>query len=126
MATPSTPALVGAEGLALGIMVVPSNTAYRTAARATWIPDAKAHASVRWVAGDVPCARAALAREAEMYQDVAFVESDDCKKWHSPAKVHAWYTYALRTFPKALWIAKMEDDGLCAHHCTKTPRIAHA
>ena len=38
---------------------------------------------------------------------VMFVDSDDCQKWHSPAKVHAWYAYALRTFPDAAWIAKI-------------------
>lgn len=99
-------------GMALGIMVVPSNGAMRRAARATWLADAAEHAAVRFVAGDVPCARSALEAEAERFGDVAFVESDDCKKWHSPAKVHAWYIHALARWPKAVWIAKMEDDGL--------------
>ena len=100
------------DAIALGIMVVPSNTVLRAAARASWLPEAQAHAAVRWVAGDVPCARSALAEEAQLHGDVVFVASDDCKKWHSPAKIHAWYTYALGAYPKAVWIAKMEDDGM--------------
>lgn len=104
--------LTSPDALALGIMVVPSNSVLRAAARASWLPEARKHATVRWVAGDVPCARAALTEEAQLYGDVAFVASDDCQKWHSPAKVHAWYAYALRSFPQAVWIAKMEDDGL--------------
>ena len=98
--------------LALGVMVVPSNAAYRAAARQTWLNDAIKHATVRFVAGDVPCAREALQREVDLHHDIAFVRSDDCKKWHSPAKVHAWYTYALKQYPDAIWIAKMEDDGI--------------
>ena len=98
--------------LAVGVMVVPSNAAYRAAARQTWLNDAVRHATTRFVAGDVPCAHAALDREAELHGDVVFVQSDDCKKWHSPAKIHAWYTHALGAYPQALWIAKMEDDGM--------------
>ncbi len=107
----STAAAVPAT-IALGIMVVPNNAVLRTAARASWLPEARKYATTRWVAGDVPCARAALREEAQLYGDVAFVAADDCQKWHSPHKVHAWYQYALRSFPQAMWIAKMEDDGL--------------
>lgn len=105
-------AQLGTSSLAIGVMVVPSNAAYRIAARRTWIHDARQHAAVRFVAGDVPCARKALEAEAEDKGDIVFVRSDDCKKWHSPAKVHAWYEYALHHFPQATWIAKMEDDGM--------------
>ncbi len=102
----------GSASLALGIMVQPSNGASRAAIRATWLPEARQHAAVRFVAGDVPCARRALQGEADAMGDVSFVKSDDCQKWHSPAKVHAWYQHALDAFPRAAWIAKMEDDGL--------------
>ena len=98
--------------LALGVMVEPRNGAYRTAARQTWMIDAVQHATVKFVAGDVACAHQALAAEQKEYDDVVFVASDDCKKWHSPAKIHAWYTFALEKYPDALWIAKMEDDGM--------------
>lgn len=104
------------ESFALGVMVIPDNSAYRLAARQTWIPEAKLHATVRFVAGDVPCAHQAMQWEADEHGDVAFVASDDCKKWHSPAKIHAWYTYALTHFPQASWIAKMEDDGILWTH----------
>ena len=102
------------DAFALGVMVVPSNRAYRIAARATWLPEAQQYATVRWVAGDVPCARTPLEDEAREHGDVVFVDSEDCEKWHSPAKVHAWYGFALRHFPAAAWVGKMEDDGLCA------------
>ena len=69
---------------------------------------------MRFVAGDVPCAHQAMQWEADEHGDVAFVASDDCKKWHSPAKIHA-VTYAL-AFPQASWIAKMEDDGILWTH----------
>ena len=46
--------------VAIGVMVVPDNSAYRFAARQTWIPEAKQHATVRFVAGDMPCARTAM------------------------------------------------------------------
>jgi hypothetical protein len=98
--------------LAIGVMVTPSNAAYRAAARQTWLNDAIKHATVRFVAGDVPCAHRALDREVGLHNDIVFVRSDDCKKWHSPAKVHAWYAFALREYPQAAWIAKMEDDGM--------------
>jgi len=110
--TSSSDNVITPESIALGIMVVPANTVLRAAARSSWLPEARRHATVRWVAGDVPCARSALAEEAQLYGDVAFVPSDDCQKWHSPAKVHAWYAYALQSFPGAMWILKMEDDGL--------------
>ena len=114
--------------LALGIMVVPTNAAYRAAARQTWLNEAIKHATSVFVAGDVPCAHAALDREVALHDDIVFVKSNDCKKWHSPAKVHAWYTYALKAYPDAIWIAKMEDDGLCAHTPPRplpraTPRV---
>lgn len=98
--------------LAIGVMVEPRNGAYRIAARQTWMIDAEKHATVKFVAGDVKCAHQALAAEEKEYDDIVFVKSDDCKKWHSPAKIHAWYTFALAAYPQALWIAKMEDDGL--------------
>jgi hypothetical protein len=100
------------SAFALGIMVVPSNAAYRTYARKTWLEEAVEHASVKFVAGDVPCARKLLSHEAEAHGDIVFVQSGDCEKWHSPAKVHAWYTFALRQYPHASWIGKMEDDGM--------------
>ena len=100
------------SAIALGIMVVPNNLVLRVAARASWLPEASKYATTRWVAGDVPCARNMLRKEAELHGDVVFVPTKDCQKWHSPHKVHAWYQYALRTFPQAAWIAKMEDDGL--------------
>jgi hypothetical protein len=96
----------------MGVMAVPSNTAYRDAARQTWLIEAAKHATTRFVAGDVVCAHTALDREAVLHGDIVFVRSDDCQKWHSPAKIHAWYTFALRSYPEALWIAKMEDDGM--------------
>lgn len=100
------------DRFAIGIMVVPSNAAYRAAARQTWLNEAIKHATAVFVAGDVPCAHTALDREAGLHGDIVFVDSDDCKKWHSPAKIHAWYTYALKAYPQATWIAKMEDDGI--------------
>lgn len=75
---------------ALGVMVQPSNGANRAAIRATWLAHAKERAAVRFVAGDVECARRKLADEAREMGDVVFVRSDDCQKWHSPRKVHAW------------------------------------
>ena len=104
--------IVTPHSIVLGIMVVPANTVLRAASRKSWLPEAQNHATVRFVAGDVSCARALLAAEVAVYSDIVFVGSDDCSKWHSPAKVHAWYQFALRNFPKANWIAKTEDDGL--------------
>ena len=98
--------------IAIGVMVVPSNGAYRAAARQTWMIDANAHANVRFVAGDVPCAHAALDGENSLHGDITFVQSADCERWHSPAKINAWYTFALLHYPAAKWIAKMEDDGM--------------
>ena len=100
------------DALAIGVMVDPGNAAYRIAARATWLRDATGYAIVRFVAGDVPCARSVLQAEADREGDIVFVASDDCKKWHSAYKTHAWYQYALLAFPRAEWIAKMEDDGM--------------
>ena len=100
------------HSFAIGIMVVPSNAAYRTAARQTWLFDARKHATYKFVAGDVPCAHLKLAAEQQEHDDIVFVKSDDCQKWHSPAKIHAWYIYALAAYPTAMWIAKMEDDGM--------------
>ena len=104
--------LYSPDRLAIGIMVVPTNAAYRAAARQTWLNEAIKHATAVFVAGDVACAHHALDREAGMHGDVVFVDSDDCQKWHSPAKIHAWYTYALKAYPQAQWIAKTEDDGM--------------
>ena len=101
-------------------MVTPSNAAYRAAARQTWLNDAIKHATTKFVAGDVPCSHRELDREVTLHNDIVFVQSDDCKKWHSPAKIHAWYTYAIKEYPQAIWIAKMEDDGLCAPERLKT------
>ena len=106
--------LYSPEHFAMGVMVVPSNFAYRDAARQTWLNEAAKHAITRFVAGNVLCAHTALDREAVLHGDIVFVRSDDCQKWHSPAKIHAWYAFALRSYPEALWIAKMEDDGMCA------------
>jgi hypothetical protein len=129
LSAPTTTSAEWRDAFALGVMVVPSNRAYRTAARVTWLPEAQAYATVRWVAGDVPCARKPLEDEAREHGDIVFVDSEDCQKWHSPAKVHAWYGFALRHFPTAAWIGKMEDDGLCVLRSRARPpliAITHA
>ena len=100
--------------MVMGVMVIPSNRKNRAAIRATWGAAAPASRMlVRFVAGDVPCARTAMEVEQQRYGDCSFVASKDCNKLHSTAKVHAWFNYAVANWPTVPWIGKMEDDGVC-------------
>ena len=40
------------------------------------------------------------------------LDAPDCRKWHSPEKVHRWFQYALARWPRTPWLGKMEDDGM--------------
>eukprot|EP00966_Prymnesium_polylepis_P200265 4640744-Prymnesium_polylepis.1 len=53
-----------------------------------------------------------MAADQRDYGDCVFVASKDCSKLHSPAKVHAWFNYAVERWPTVPWIGKMEDDGV--------------
>jgi hypothetical protein len=99
------------QTIVMGVMVIPSNSNNRAAIRATWLSEASASMLVRFVAGDVACARKHMQREADEFGDVAFVASRDCTKHVSPEKVHAWFTYAVHRW-RTPWIGKMEDDGV--------------
>ncbi|KAL1521590.1 hypothetical protein AB1Y20_021249 [Prymnesium parvum] len=96
----------------MGVMVIPSNRRNRDAVRATWGAAAAPRMLVRFVAGDVRCARSEMQAEQLQYGDCSFVDSKDCSKVHSPAKVYAWFNYAASTWPDVPWIGKMEDDGI--------------
>ncbi|KAL3897266.1 MAG: hypothetical protein SGPRY_013087 [Prymnesium sp.] len=98
----------------MGVMAIPSVRANRMAIRSTWAASAAPRMLVRFVAGDVPCARREMQKEADTYGDCSFVRSKDCSKLHSPAKVHAWFLFAIVRWPQVPWIGKMEDDGMCA------------
>ena len=60
----------GLAKLVMGVMVIPSMRANRDAIRATWAYEAGREMLVRFVAGDVPCARKALADEIKRFSDV--------------------------------------------------------
>jgi len=117
--------LAGSNSLALaiGVMTHPANAAMRGRARHTWLADAlqtDRHRSVavvaRFVVGNQfsRCKRVqeALAIEHASFHDIAYVQAPDCHKGFGGEKVHAWYAYALATWPEAKWLAKMEDDGM--------------
>lgn len=100
--------------LAIGVISDPRAGLIREAARASWFRDPAVLTGqtwVRFVLGDVPCAKDAASDEAREFGDISFVDAQDCKKWHSAGKVHAWYKHALEK-TAAPWLAKMEDDGM--------------
>ena len=110
--------------LALGVVSDPSAWRRRSAARATWLRDpaiVAGQVDVRFVLGsgasegaaddDTVCRNISVGA-AQSETDVVLVPTPDCKMWHSPAKVHAWFQYALTHFPKASWIGKTEDDAM--------------
>ena len=102
-----------APDIVMGVMVIPSNRKNRDAIRATWGSAAAASRMlVRFVAGDVPCARTAMDAEQQRFGDCSFVASKDCSKLHSTTKVHAWFNFAVVRWPSVDWIGKMEDDGV--------------
>ena len=60
--------------------------------------------------------------EAHAHGDMVLLDVEDGPRnrtdaWHShslgsfPTKSLAWYAYALRTYPRALWFAKIDDDS---------------
>ena len=128
--------------LVIGVMTTPGATQLRQMARLTWMRNATAGALVRFVIGkhfgptaavsDNPIAvgarakpahlrcgkltegaqSASLATEVTNYSDLVFVDAPDCHKGYGAEKVHAWYSYAVKTWPRSSWIGKMEDDGM--------------
>ena len=72
----------------------------------------KRNARAVFVLGDCECARNGTVREAENHRDIVYVKSDDCRTWHRPAKVFAWFQFAVSRWPRASWYAKNEDDGV--------------
>ena len=101
--------------VAVGVITVPLGRRSRDGARSSWLLDESVRdgrVAVRFVLGDIPCARSAVADESARYGDFAFVAAPDCLKGFSSEKVHAWYQYALTAFPSSPWLAKMEDDGI--------------
>ena len=65
-----------------------------------------------FVLGDCECARNGTVREAAHHRDIVYVKSDDCRTWHRPSKVFAWFQFAVSRWPRASWYAKSEDDGM--------------
>lgn len=65
-----------------------------------------------FVLGDCECARNGTIREAAYHRDIVYVKSDDCRTWHRPSKVFAWFQFAVSRWPRASWYAKSEDDGM--------------
>ena len=109
----------------VGVMAAPDGHATRAAARQTWMQDAVggpmpdvSSASRRVVARFVigrhhaACNTTQLQRELARHSDFALVDAPDCRKWHSPEKVHRWFEYALARWPRTPWLGKMEDDGM--------------
>ena len=105
----------------VGVMAAPGGHATRAAARQTWIggqmPDvssASRRVVVRFVIGrrHAACNTTQLQHELARHSDFALVDAPDCRKWHSPEKVHRWFQYALARWPRTPWLGKMEDDGM--------------
>jgi len=101
--------------LVLGIISDPREARRRQRIRETWLPTESHLVISRFVVGNSSCKSAvheAVAAEAITKSDVALVPTGDCAKWFSALKVHAWFVLAHRSWPRAKWFAKMEDDGI--------------
>ena len=63
-------------------------------------------------AAAIACQKLSSAASAASPHDVVLVDAPDCHMWHSPAKVHAWFKYALHAFPLTHWLGKSEEDTM--------------
>jgi len=107
-----------APWLVLGVMTAPAARQNRRNLRELshsepdGVAHPKRHARSVFVLGDCECARNGTVREAAHHRDIVYVKSDDCRTWHRPAKVLAWFQFAVSRWPRTSWFAKSEDDGL--------------
>ena len=109
--------------VAVGVITAPGAHSARTAARKTWMEGLSASDMVvRFVIGrhHARCNSSLLAEEMAEHNDFALVDCADCRMWFSQEKVHRWYEWALVTWPRTSWYAKMEDDGLLWPPATQT------
>ena len=90
----------------VGVMVSPSGSGHatRAAARRTWMhgldvtmTNQTQRVVARFVLGrhHAACNSTQLARELARHDDLVLVDAPDCRKWHSPEKVHRWFQYAM-------------------------------
>ena len=115
--------------LALGVLSAPAAHARRHAARGSWLQDPAVidgRVAVRFVLGymlstdghggpqtaEHAACRALCVAARDSSSDTVLVDAPDCKMWHSPAKVHAWFKHALQAFPATPWIGKTEEDAM--------------
>ena len=94
--------------LVLGVMTAPAELRNRQNVRrlSHREPGLSKQVVSVFVLGDVSCARRPTTAEAREYQDIVFVNSSDCSPWSRAPKVHAWFEFALATWPKASWYGK--------------------
>ena len=123
----SAPSASTTPSLVLGILSAPKSDARRDAARGSWLRDVavlEGKVSYRFVLGydrssalsqsaaAIACQKLSSAASAASPHDVVLVDAPDCHMWHSPAKVHAWFKYALHAFPLTHWLGKSEEDTM--------------
>lgn len=103
--------------LVLGVISAPASEEVRQLARLTWLHGAHASVLSRFVIGANtslchPRHASAVIVEEARQRDIVRVESPDCHKGFSAEKVHAWYSLALKAWPSAEWLGKVEEDSL--------------
>lgn len=98
--------------LAVGIITAPGRQRLRQDARDTWAQHTlvPSDAVLRFVMPVRSMADAAVLRESRECADILFTNSTDGRSTAAFRKQWLWFEHALRAYPNAHWVAKLEDD----------------